>query len=194
MTQSGSQYAIFSMTTDHLTLYADVYTTATCTGTMVTYKTGLSDQTQGCTWSYTTSAVPSMQQDPTTLAAADSWVVSNYYVDAATCSAKSSPAYVYQGQVAVSTPCTTDCSVNSNGNGFYQLAQSCKYNPMFAPSAAPVPTQSPTNVTENQTAIIAGSVVGGILFLALLAGLYYCFAGDSKKEDDEYERLRVDRA
>ena len=192
MTQSGLQYAIFSMTTDHLTMYADVYTTSTCTGTMVTYKTGLSDATEGCTWSYTTSSVPSMQQDPTTLAKANDWTVTSYYVDAATCSAKSTAAYVYQGQVPVTTSCTTECTLNSNGNGFYQLAQSCKYNPLYAPTAAPVPTQAPTNVTENQTAIIAGSVVGGILFLALLAGLYYCFAGD-KKEDDEYERLRVDQ-
>ena len=190
MTQSVLQYAIFSMTTDHLTLYADVYAASTCTGTVTTYKTGLSDQTQGCTWSYTTSAVPAMQQDPTTLAAANEWMITSYYVDAATCSAKTSASYVYQGQAAVTTACSTDCILNSNGNGFYQLAQTCKYNPLYAPTDAPVPTQAPTNVTENQTAIIAGSGVGGILFLALLAGLYYCYAAD-KKDEDEYERLRV---
>ena len=194
MTTAGLKNTILSMTTDYLTLYADVYTAQNCTGTPSTFKTGLQSQTMGCTWSYTTSAVPAMQQSPTTLAAINTWTTTYYYTSAATCSAKAISPYVYQAQVSVTVPCISTCTLNSNGNGFYQTYQNCQYNPLYAPTAAPVPTASPTLVTANKNAIIAGSVVGGLLLLALCCGLYYCFGGESKKEEDEYERLRVDRA
>ena len=194
MTTSGLMNTVLSMTTDYLTLYADVYTTQDCSGTPTTYKTGLQSQTMGCTWSYTSSDIPAMQQSPTTLAAINTWTTANYYTTAATCGAKGKAPFVYQSQVSVAIPCVTDCALNSNGNGFYQTYQKCQYNPLYAPTAAPVPTASPTLVTANKNAIIAGSVVGGLLLLALCCGLYYCFGGESKKEEDEYERLRVDRA
>ena len=137
-----------------------------------------------------------MQQSPTTLAAINAWSTVYYYTNTTTCAHQSTPApFVYQGQVSVTTPCITQCTTNTNGNGFLQVYQKCTFNPLFAPTYSPVPTQAPTLVTQNTTAIIAGSVVGGLLFLALLCGLWFCCAGgDKKAEEDEYERLRVDRA
>jgi hypothetical protein len=192
-TASGLQNVVFSMTTDHLTLFSDVYKASNCTGAATTYLVGLQDQTQGCKWSYTTNTIPAMAQSPTTLAAVNDWVVTSYYTTAAACAAKQSPQYVYQAQVAVTVPCISTCTLNSNGNGFYQVVQNCVYNPLFTPTGAPVPTAAPTQLTENMTAIIAGSVVGGILLLALLAGLYFCCMTGGAKDEDEFERLRTDR-
>lgn len=188
--------AVFSMTIDHLTLYADVYTTNDCTGTATAYKSVLIDKTQGCTWSYTTSSIPAIAQSSTTLAKTNDWVTTNYYNTAAACLSKALPQYVYQGEVAVTTPCQPSCTLlNSNGNGFYEMYQACVYNAAYAPTAAPVPTQSPTNVTENRTAIISGSVLGGVLLIAVLAGLYFCVvADDRKKEVEQYERMQAERA
>ena len=66
-TASGFSPTVLTMSADTFTLYADVYTATSttspysvCTGAKTTYSTSyaLSSQTMGCTWSYTTSAVP----------------------------------------------------------------------------------------------------------------------------------------
>lgn len=183
------------MSTDSLTVYMDVYSSTDCTGTSTaTYKTTLQEPTKGCTWSYTTISTPPIQESATTLAKVNMWDTINYYTSSTLCDSKATPAFVYQSQVPVGQTCEPGCFANTNDNGFVQYSQECVYNPLYVPSYSPVPTIAPTVKVANNDAIIAGAVVGGVLLLALLAGLYYCYAGGGKTDDDEFESLRTDRA